>query len=528
MADYRKILGLLLEGRSYREIVEIARCSHRDVARVRQEVQQRGRRDRRGQRRGPGRVVPRRAPERIGGVRPARLVASIGVDESEPALHVAVAWRHYVDTKDAGKKYRYSQFCALFTDYLRRHDLVAVQRHEPGRAMLIDWAGDTMDVVDTITGEVVKAILFVAVLPFSGLMFCRAYADMKAPAWLDAHVQAFAFFGGVTQIVVPDNPTTSTHQTHKGDAERVVNARYQQLAGHYQTAIVLARVKKPRDKAAAENAVNVVNKPVIGYLEDDVFTTLGEMNAAIEERMRKINHDIRRADDTTRWERFDAEERELLAPLPDAGFEDVEWKELKAARNYHVTADTQRYSVPFGLAGKLLRVRLTSSRVTVFDGHESICEHPRLTGHKGQYSTLPDHVPPQHRDIDGQWSRRWFTDRARSVGPATVTVIEQILDSQAIEAQGYLSCQNILDGLGKNNRERLEAACQELVNRSAHPTYSTLKRLMAAIDSDAKKPRPMVPAASTRKHVSTVVFHDTMPDVYVRDASHYARDEESK
>ena len=308
-----------------------------------------------------------------------------------------LAWRRYVDTKDAGKKYGYSQFCALFTDYLRTHDLVAVLRHEPGRAMLVDWAGDTMDVVDTVTGEVIRAVLFVAVLPFSGAMFCRAYEDMKPPAWLDAHVQSFAFFGGVAQIVVPDNPTTSTHQTHKGDAERVVNARYQQLADHYQTAIVPARVKKPRDKAAAENTMNVVNKRVIGYLNDDVFTTLSELNEAIEERVREINHDLRRADDTTRWERFKTEEAAFLGPLPDAGFEDVEWKELKAPRNYHVTADTQRYSVPFALAGRLLRVRLTSSRVTVFDGHESICEHPRLTGRKGQYSTLPEHVPPQHR-----------------------------------------------------------------------------------------------------------------------------------
>nr|RZI34402.1 hypothetical protein BJQ95_03225 [Cryobacterium sp. SO1] len=274
--------------------------------------------------------------------------------------------------------------------------------------------------------------------------------------------------------------------------------------------------------------MNVVNKRVIGYLDDDVFTTLSELNDAINERVREINHDIRRADDTTRWERFDTEERDFLEPLPDAAFEDVSWKELKAGRNYHVTADTQRYSVPFGLAGKLLRVRLTSSRVTVFDGHEMLCEHPRLTGRKGQYSTLPEHIPPQHRNIDGLWSRQWFTDRARSVGPATVTVIEQILDGQAIEAQGYLACQNILDGLGKNNRERLDAACQELLNRRAHPTYTTLKHSMATIDSDAKKPRPVVPAASTRKRVSTVVFRDSMPDVYVRDASHYARDEEGK
>ncbi len=168
-------------------------------------------------------------------------------------------------------------------------------------------------------------------------------------------------------------------------------------------------------------------------------------------------------------------------------------------------------------------MRLTSTRVTVFDGHDIVCEHPRLTGRKGQYSTLPEHVPPQHRNIDGLWSRRWFTDRARSFGPATVAVIEQILDRHRIEAQGYLDCQNILNGLGKQNRQRLEAACQELLNRRGQATYSTLKRIMAAIDSDTKKPRPAVPAASNRKRHGDPAAG---PDVYVRDAAHYATGQE--
>ncbi|MGH3631897.1 MAG: Mu transposase domain-containing protein, partial [Sciscionella sp.] len=107
-------------------------------------------------------------------------------------------------------------------------------------------------------------------------------------------------------------------------------------------------------------------------------------------------------------------------------------------RNYHLTADYQHYSVPYRLAGRLLRVRLTTSTVTVFDGVDIICEHRRLKDRKGQYSTLAEHVPAQHRDVDGLWSRRWFIDRARAFGPATVTVIEQILDRHVIEAQGYL------------------------------------------------------------------------------------------
>lgn len=518
MADYRRILVLLLEERSYRDVVEMAGCSHRDVARVRQAIVEHGVTS-------AGDVGDadlaawfpdgrRRVSDEYEQPDLARVLASMKQNRHFTLLQ---AWRRYADTKGA-KKYGYSQFCALFADYVRTHDLVATLHHEAGRAMLVDWAGDTIDLVDAVTGEVTKAVLFVAVLPFSGVVFCRAYENMKSQAWLDAHVRAFSFYGGVSQIIVPDNPTTSTHLARKGDAERVVNARYQQLADHYGTAIVPARARKPRDKAAVENAVNVVNKRVIGYLDDDVWTSLSELNDAICERVREINHDIKRADDTTRWERFDAEEAHLLGALPDARFEEVTWKELKAGRNYHVTADTQRYSVPYALAGRLLRVRLTSLRVSVFDGTDIVCEHPRLAGRKGQYSTLPEHVPPQHRNIDGLWSRRWFTDRARSFGPATVQVIEQILDRHVIEAQAYLDCQNILNGLGKRNRERLEAACQELVNRGGHATYTTLKRIMAGIDNDAKKPRPVTPAASTRKRQGPAAAG---PDVFVRDVSHY-------
>ena len=523
--DYQRILTLLLERRSYRDVAEVVGCSHRDVARVRQAIAEHGIES--------AAVVSddelavwfpdgrRRVSDEYDQPDLARVLSSMRQNRHFTLLQ---AWRRYTDARGAGKKYGYSQFCALFADYVRTNDLVATLHHEPGRAMLVDWAGDTIDLVDAVTGEVSRAVLFVAVLPFSGVLFCRGYADMRSEAWLDAHVRAFGFFGGVAQIVVPDNPATSTHLARRGDSERVVNARYQQLADHYGTAIVPARAKRPRDKAAAENAVNVVNKRVIGYLADDVFTTLSELNDAIDERVREINHDLRRVDGSTRWERFEAEEVGLLAALPDAAFEEVTWKELKAGRNYHVTADSQRYSVPYKLAGQLLRVRFTQTRVTVFDGHDIVCEHRRLTGRKGQYSTLPEHVPPQHQGIDGLWSRRWFTDRARSFGPATVEVIEQILDRHQIEAQGYLDCQNILNGLGKQNRERLEAACQELVNRSGLATYTTLKRIMAAIDSDTKKPRPVTRAASTRKRGGDVA---TGPDVFVRDASHYATSEET-
>jgi len=265
MANYRAILELVLAGRSYGEIVEIVGCSRRDVSRV-------------------SRAITEHGVTSAGAVSDAELAGwfpagrrRVSDDYDQPDLERVLAsmkrnrhftllgaWRRYADAKSPGKKYGYSQFCALFADYVRTHDLVATLHHEPGRAMLVDWAGDTIDVVDAVTGEICRAVLFVAVLPFSGVLFCRAYENMKTEAWLDAHVRAFSFYDGVSQIIVPDNPTTSTHLARKGDVERVVNARYQQLADHYGCAIVPARSRKPRDYPEDSVIPSVVGDCLVG------------------------------------------------------------------------------------------------------------------------------------------------------------------------------------------------------------------------------------------------------------------------
>ena len=204
--------------------------------------------------------------------------------------------------------------------------------------------------------------------------------------------------------------------------------------------------------------------------------------------------------------------------MPHTQFEQVDWKILKVGRNYHISADGQHYSVPYSLAGKHVRVRLTSARVTVFEGEDVVCEHARRLGRKGQYSTLAEHVPPQHEHLKDLYSRDWFLRRARGFGPATVNVIEQVLNRHVIEAEGYLDCQNILSTLGKKNRPRLEAACQELTRRGGYATYTTLKRIIATIDSDQKAPTRPRPVASARRRTDT---GDAGVGVFVRDPSHY-------
>ena len=198
-------------------------------------------------------------------------------------------------------------------------------------------------------------------------------------------------------------------------------------------------------------------------------------------------------------------------------------------RNSHITCDWQHYSVPHAYAGRLLRVRLTTAKVTVFDGQHIVCEHARLTGRKGLYSTEAAHLPVEYRDVDGLWSREWFLGRARMFGPATAHTIEELLARRELEAQGFLDCQNVLETLGKRNKQRLEAACQQLIDAGVAPSYTALKRVMAAIDSDEKKPKVTRPAASNRKPRFVPAGDDTDASTeapsgaYVRGADYYRR-----
>ncbi|MEI6623070.1 MAG: IS21 family transposase [Actinomycetes bacterium] len=331
MADYRVIMGLVLAGRSYREVVAAVGCSQRDVAAARKTIGDRGITVQ-GLAQMSDAELARLFPDGRARVRGqydlpdfARVVTSM---KSNPHFTLLQAWRTYVGSGSEGRRYGYSQYCHLFGEYAVRNDLVATLHHEPGRAMFVDWAGDTIPVVDVVTGEVLKAYLFVAVLPFSGCVYCRAFTTMGMDAWIGGHVGAFGFYGGVPRIVVPDNALTATHRKARGEAARFVTDRYRQMADHYGTAIVPARVRKPRDKAAVESAVNTINKRVIGYLAEDVWTTLAELNEAITERVHEINHDIRRADGTTRAERFTDQEAPLLGHLPDEAFEQVQWRKM--------------------------------------------------------------------------------------------------------------------------------------------------------------------------------------------------------
>ncbi|WP_411730946.1 IS21 family transposase [Paeniglutamicibacter sp.] len=518
--DYQAIMSLVFKRRTYEEITASVGCSRRDVSAVKKAITT------------AGITADRFASLTAADIEQLFPDGRKAVSEVYADPHFAQVveemkhnrfftlqqgWVKYLRATSERKKYSYSQYCELFNRFAAVTDVVATLQHEPGKAMFVDWVGPTLPIVDTVTGEVGKAYFFVASLPYSGLVFCQAFSNMKQEAWNQAHVNALAFIGGVPQLIVPDNARTATHKRTRADNELVVTKSYRQLAEHYQTAIVPARSNKPRDKAHVERMVQAVESRVIGYLAAQTWTSFEELNDAVQERLQDLNERLRRVNGTTRQEVFDAEEAALLQPLPDLPYESVEYKQLKVGRNYHVTSDYQHYSVPYELAGKILSVRITATTVSIFDGQAKVCEHPRKLGRRGQYSSELSHAPKHHQQVQGLWSREWFLNRARNFGPATVQVITQILDRSKVEAQAFLACRNILSELG-GKKGLLEEACQEMLNINGYPTYTSIKRVMATLAAAKEQNAPIAPAAQNVKNLKEV---QNLSGVFVRDAEHY-------
>jgi transposase len=245
----------------------------------------------------------------------------------------------------------------------------------------------------------------VATLSYSGYAYVEAFLSRNQENWIAAHVNAYRFFGGATRILVPDNLKTGVIKNTK--SEVVVNRAYQEMAEHYGTAVLPARVRKPKDKPSVEGAVGVISTWIIAALRDWKFFSLRELNEAIRGKLEEFHRKPFQKKEGSRASVFLEEEKSLLLPLSHKEFELAQWKVCTVAYNYHISLDKMFYSVPYAYIKKHVDVRLTRSMVEVFFDGERIASHARKHGYAGQYSTLPEHMPEEHRRYT-QWNAERF------------------------------------------------------------------------------------------------------------------------
>lgn len=383
----------------------------------------------------------------------------------------------------------YSQFCYYIQeDEQKRRATMHISR-KPGEQVEVDWAGDSAKIIDPDTGEIIEASIFVGVMTYSQYAYVEAFINEKQQSWITAHVNMYKYFGGVAKILVSDNCKTAIVR-NGGWYNQKVNTTYYEMAEHYGTAIIPARVRKPKDKPNVEGSVGNISTWIIAALRNEQFFSLSELNKAIRKKLETFNANLFQKKDSSRIGLFLGEEKPFLTPLPATAFELADWKIATVQFNYHISVDRMLYSVPCEYIKRKVDVRMTYTTIEVFFGHNRICSHPRLHGRSGQYSTISEHMPEDHRKYM-EWNGDRFRKWSEQIGVNTQKAIDAILTYNRVEQQGYRSCMGILKLADKYSKESLESACKKAISYTMTPSYKSIKNILTAakdsLNTDAIK-----------------------------------------
>lgn len=380
-------------------------------------------------------------------------------------------WEEYrIENPDG---YAYTQFCFHYRNWLRSLSPTMRQTHTPGEKMFVDYCGKTIDIINAATGEVSPAQIFVATLGASNYTFAEATNSQQLADWIGSHTRAFAFFGGVARLVVPDNLKSAV--TLADRYEPLINESYQRMLEHYGTACLPARPSKPRDKAKVESGVGVVTRWILARLRKQQFFSLFELNLAIRSLLAELNNRPFKRLPGCRRSHFDELEKGALQPVPATVYEYAEWRRARVGVDYHVEVERHYYSVPHSLLRKEVDVRATATALELFFQGKRVATHVR-SRIAGSHSTQVEHMPAAHR-AHLEWTPARFERWATGIGTSTAELVTHLLYNRPHPEQGYRSCLGLL-GLAKTyGSARLEAACRRAL-RLKSPARRTVVSIL--------------------------------------------------
>jgi transposase len=416
--------------------------------------------------------------------------SSVHTELRKKGVTLRLLWVEYREAHADG--YGYSQFCALYREWAKRLKPSMRLTHKGGEKAFVDYAGQTVPIIDPHTGEVHQAQIFIGVLGASNYTYAEAHDSQELPNWIGAHVRLFSFLGGVPEIVVPDNLKAGVK--HPCRYEPDLNPTYQDLAEHYGTAVIPTRVRKPKDKAKVEVGVQVVERWILARLRHHTFFSLADLNQAIRELLLELNTRPMQHLGRSRTELFEALDQPALKPLPERAYEFAIWRKARVNIDYHVEFDKHYYSVSHTLIHEEVYVRATQSTVEVFFNNRRVASHRRASA-PGRHTTIPEHMPPAHQKYL-EWSPQRLVRWAQTIGPHTAQIVQALLDSRKHPQQAYRSCLGLLRLGSRYGEDRLEAACRRALPAGIH-SYKGVKNILdAKLDQvEPEEPATVVPQA---------------------------------
>jgi transposase len=395
-------------------------------------------------------------------------------------------WREYLAEHPDGLKY--TAFCVNYRHWRAKRGVTMSLVHKPGDRLFVDYAGDPAFYTDPTTGIVQKAWIFVAVWPYSSLMYAEATRTQKSIDWLGAHVRALEAFGEAPRAITPDNCKTAVIKPHRYDPE--FNRSYSDFAQAYSLAVLPARVRKPRDKAGAEQGVLMAERAVLGGLRNAKFFSLGELNAAIGKIVIEINTTPFQKREGCRQSVFDTEERPMAQPLPAHRYEYTEWKlRAKVHLDHHIEVGRAYYSVHYSLIGERVDACRVGGTMNIFLRGKLIASHPAAT-HRYQRRTIEAHRPPEHQayralGID------MLLERALRVGAATHEILQRQLARKRHPGEVIREALGVLRLAQDFDPGQLEKTCAEALDLGLHSFY--------AINDLIKRPAKAPPQAAASR-----------------------------
>ncbi len=403
-------------------------------------------------------------------------------------------WEEYKTNHPDG--YSRSRFFERYRNWKRAIDPVMRITHKAGEKLFVDYAGMTVSVM--YHGQERQAQIFVATLGASNYTYAEATWTQSLPDWIGAHVRAFAFFGGVPQLLVPDNLRSGVTAACYYEPE--INPTYAQLSEHYGVAVLPARVRKPKDKAKVEAGVKMVETRILAALRKRRFFSLRELNIEISHLLEALNNQPLQKLPGSRRSQFEAIDKPALSPLPRVRYVYTEWVKARAGIDYHVAVHKHYYSVPHSYIKKLLDVAISEHTVEVFYKGTRIASHRRQL-RRGGYTTVADHMPASHRH-HAEWTPRRLISWAAKTGEATASLIEHLLASYPHPEHGYRACLGIMRLAKSYGEKRLEAACLRAVAIGSYRYQSIKSILKNGLDQTelpaAPQPREPIAHANIR------------------------------
>ena len=435
---------------------------------------------------------------------------------AKSGVTLSLLWVEYCDDcKRFGQiPYQSTQFNKYYRDYAIQTGATMRIERKPGESMEVDWAGGTVPVASVETGGVLDAYVFVSALSYSGYSYAEAFWSMKSDDWILAHVHAYDFYGGATRLLIPDNLKTGIDKNTK--TETVVNKTYQEMAEHYGTAVLPARIESPNDKPNAEGAVKGIKTWILAALRNEKFFALADLNSAIRSKLNEYNTKAFQKIEGSRHTKY-IEEKGFLLPLPRYPFERAEWRTATVQKDYHVKCGHQYYSVPHVYIGKKVDIRATRDVVEMYFENMRICSHRRDDTYRDKYITDKGHMPDGHRK-HGEWSGERFRSWAAKVGPNCLSCVEYFLTAAKVEEQAFKTCNALLHLSGKYSSERLERACGRVLSFTPRPSFK-------AVDSILKSGQDVAEDAEAerKKRADEAVAHG-----FIRGAKYYGGEEDGR